>query len=241
MQNLFVAGSVKRVHRSERIDSAQPCRSVDVPRRIQRNSAQRTRPVRQNTKPVEHTLDSAGRDSKHSSASLPIASLAAVLRSTVESSSRIFDQPRIRPRAVFSGGEAVDYRFISGRVDLEHSSMPVSPAVPSCAIQVPGGIQNEPRCGIPSVSCAAEVVQHSFRTAGVDFVDCSTAVVVNVASRAGPAEEGGSVEIAGRIAGHSSLGPASIRKIAAAVKWIKQSEVLRRNRSNQKQSRKKRK
>ena len=134
----------------------------------------------------------------------------------------------------------MDDRLVAGGIHLEYGSIPMRPAVRSCAIQVAGCILNYSCRGIPSVAHPAETVQHGLSAAGVELEDGSAAIEVDVASRASAAEKGGSVEIPGRISGHSSLGPTPVRKGATAVKWVKLSEGLCRRRSNQKQNRHKR-
>jgi hypothetical protein len=66
----------------------------------------------------------------------------------------------------------------------------------------------------------------------------SAAAEVDVASRASAAEKCSSVEIAGRIAGHTGFRPSPVRKITAAVKRIKLSEMDRlcRRRLNQEET-----
>jgi hypothetical protein len=111
--------------------------------------------------------------------------------------------------------------------------MPISPTVPSCAIQVAGRIQNQSSRGIPSVARTAKNMQQGFRAAGIELEDGSAAGEVNIASRAQAAEKRGSVKVAGVVSGHPSFGLAAVRKTTPAVKRIKQREGLCGSRSNQ--------
>src|ERR1022692_1931760 len=236
VQHLLMAAAIDLEHRSIAINTAEPRRAVDVSRGIQGDAAERAGPVLAIGKAVENSLPAIGAYSEYGSAALAIASSAAVLRGAVEISFGVLHQSRVRPGTIRSASEAVDYRLIAGLIHHENRPVGVRAAIPSCAIQVAGCIQNQSCRGIPSVVRSAKTVQDGFCAAGVELKDRSAAVKIDVASRAGSAEKGGSIEIAGCIPGHTGLWRTPVRQGAAAVEWVKLGECLCRRRSDYEQS-----
>ena len=112
--------------------------------------------------------------------------------------------------AIPSAGKTVQNRLIARGVHFEYGSVATGSSVCGCPVDVPGGIQNHSGRGIPSVACSAETMQHCVRAAGVNLEDRAAAVVIDVASGATSAVKSCSVEVAGRISGHTALWPPSI-------------------------------
>jgi len=107
----------------------------------------------------------------------------------------------------------------AGAIHFEYRSMAMLPAKCGCAIQDAVCIQNYSRRGVRSIRRTVKTVQHGFRATVIELEDGPAAAEVDVASRVGAAEKGGSVDIARRISGHTSLGPSPIRKVTGTVEW----------------------
>src|SRR5579864_1935955 len=102
-------------------------------------------------------------------------------------------------------------RLLAGCVKLEDHPKSVRSSQQSCTVDISGGIEDYACHGTPAVLRTTEHVKHAFGTAGIDLKYNSAAGNVNVTSPAKATEEGCPIQVACRVASHTSFRRAAIR------------------------------
>ena len=130
--------------------------------------------------------------------------------SPVEVAVRAKDHTCVGGAAIGPAREAVQHRLIAGRIDFEHHAGAGRAATGGSPVEVAGRVagQHYPE-GIAAIGPAREAVQHRLIAGRIDFKDDTRARCA--------ATVGSPVEVAGRVADHTSQGIAAIGPTREAV------------------------